>query len=263
MKISVVTVSYNSERTIRETIESVLSQIHPDVEYLIVDGGSTDATLSIVREYGSKITRWISEPDDGIYDAMNKGIGLATGEAVGFLNSDDVFADANALATIAQSFDAAVDAVYGDLVLTDGQGKRQVRYWQSQPYVLGSAQKGWAPPHPTLYIRREILLACHGFKKTYRYTADFELALRLFEIERIRTRYVPQTLVRMRLGGATTGSLKNIVLANLEAAQACRENGYSGGLWLIGRKLIRKIPQLFRRASSSNSDESGRGNSNP
>jgi glycosyltransferase involved in cell wall biosynthesis len=247
MKISVVTVSYNSEKTIRETIESVLSQNHPDIEYLIVDGGSTDATVSIVREYGNKISRWLSEPDEGIYDAMNKGIGLATGDAVGFLNSDDVFADANAVATIAQGFESGDDAVYGDLVFTDSSGSRQVRFWQSEPYVPGSAPKGWAPPHPTLYIRREILLACHGFKKTYRYTADFELALRLFEVERIRTRYLPSTLVHMRLGGATTGSIKGIWCANWEAAKACRENGYPGGVWLIVRKLARKIPQLFRR----------------
>lgn len=247
MKITIVTVSYNSEKTIRDTIESVLAQSHPHIEYLIVDGGSTDATLSIVREYGDKIARVVSEPDEGIYDAMNKGIHLATGEAVGFLNSDDMFANANAVATIAQGFEPDVDAVYGDLVLTDSVGKKQVRYWRSEPYVQGSAQRGWAPPHPTLYVKRDVLLACHGFKKTYRYTADFELALRLFEMQRIRARYLPHTLVRMRIGGATTGSLKGIVLANLEAAQACRENGYSGGGWLILRKLLRKIPQMFRR----------------
>jgi glycosyltransferase involved in cell wall biosynthesis len=248
MKISVVTVCFNSEKTIRDTIESVFAQSHPDVEYIIVDGCSRDATMDIVRSYGGRISRVLSEPDRGIYDAMNKGLQLATGDVVGFLNSDDCFASVDSLSWVAQAFDDTVDAVYADLAFVDRLGQPHKRFWRSGPYQAGACPAGWAPPHPTLYIRRGVLHKHGGFRAGYRYTADFELALRLFEVHKIQTRYFPRALVNMRLGGATTGNLADICRANLEASKACKENGYKGGGWFIMRKLMRKVPQLFIRS---------------
>lgn len=249
MKISVVTASYNAAATLSDTLKSVARQSHGDVEHLLIDGGSKDATSRIVEQHGQHLSLFVSEKDGGIYDAMNKGIRLATGDVVGFLNADDLLADDEVLSRIARCMeDPEIDAVYGDLVfVSQHDTSRVVRYWRPGKHRAGLCASGWMAPHPTFYVRRKLLLENSGFRLEYRLSSDFELMLRLFEIVKIRSVYLPTTLVRMRMGGATTGSLRNIVRGNLEAARACRQHGYSGGLGFIVAKITRRIPQFFAR----------------
>ena len=249
MKVSVITVCFNSAPTIVDALRSVERQSHADVEHIVIDGASADGTPDLVRAHGHRVTCLVSEPDQGIYDAMNKGLALATGEIVGFLNSDDVLASPDCVSRLVAAFqDDTVDAVYGDLVFVDRiDTDRALRYWRPGPHALGACAGGWMAPHPTFYVRRRILQDSGGFDLNYRLCADFELMLRLFEVQRIRSRYLASTLVRMRLGGATTGSLRNVIRGNLEASRACRRHGFGGGPLFIARKISRRIPQFFSR----------------
>jgi glycosyltransferase involved in cell wall biosynthesis len=253
MKISIITVAFNSAETIRDTIESVLTQVHPQIEYIVIDGDSQDATPEIVRSYGARISRFISEPDRGIYDAMNKGLALSTGDVVGFLNSDDMLLDQDSIAAIAAGFDSTqVDAVYGDILMVDPLQVLLVRrYWRPGTYQSGACARGWMAPHPTLYVRRDLLQSSGGFNLDYRLQSDFDLELRLFECMKMRARYLPRTLVRMRMGGATTGSLRNIIRGNLEAAKSAQRNGFPGGWRFIASKLARRLPQYWAQPGKS------------
>ena len=249
MKISVITVSYNSSATLGDTLQSVAAQTHPEVEHILIDGGSTDSTSDLVNQFGRHLAKYVSEPDQGIYDAMNKGLALATGDIVGFINSDDLFFESDTLAKIASAFsDADIDAVYGDIVMVDPV-KLQIihRYWRPGMFRQGAFAHGWMVPHPTLYVRRETLMATGGFNLSYRLQADFDLELRLFELMSVRSMYLPSTLVRMRMGGATTGSLRNILRGNIEAANSVQSHGFSGGVRFIINKMIRRLPQYWIR----------------
>lgn len=250
-KISLITVSYNSGQTIEDTIRSVAAQTYLNVEYLVIDGLSTDTTLSILDRYSKVITKVVSEKDNGIYDAMNKGIVLATGDIIGLINSDDVLADERVLERIAQTFsdNPDIDACYGDLcyVKSDDVDK-VVRYWRSSPHKEGRIKKGWMPPHPTLYVRRAIYEACGCFDLGYKIAADFELMLRFFEINRIRTRHIPQVLVKMRLGGTTNRNFRNIALQNLEIRRALSAHGIASSLTgFVSYKLFTRLLQFIRR----------------
>jgi glycosyltransferase involved in cell wall biosynthesis len=253
MKISIVTVCYNSEATIVDTLRSVGEQSYSNIEHLIIDGASRDNTLALVEQHGQHVKKVVSEKDHGIYDAMNHGLRLATGDVVGFLNSDDMFMDSDAVAQIAAAFTASsIEAVYGDLVFVDPlDTSKVVRCWRPGLHLVGACAHGWMPPHPTFYACREVLIKSGGFDQQYRLQADFDLMLRLFEIQAIRTAYLPSTLVRMRLGGATTGNWGNIIKGNLEAAHACRKNGFPGGLSFIASKIGRRVPQFFSRPVQS------------
>jgi glycosyltransferase involved in cell wall biosynthesis len=249
MKISVITVAYNSASTLSDTLKSVAEQTHPEVEHILIDGGSTDRTNELINQYGKHLVRYVSEPDHGIYDAMNKGLALATGEIVGFINSDDLFFDSDSLAKIASAFeDTAIEAVYGDIVMVDPVDLRKIRrYWRPGVFEGGSFARGWMAPHPALYVRRNILNSAGGFDLSYRLQSDFDLELRLFEIMKVRVKYLPSTIVRMRMGGATTGSLRNILRGNIEAANCVRKHGFSGGLKFIAYKILRRLPQYWGR----------------
>lgn len=249
MKVSIITVAYNSATTIADTLGSVASQTYGDIEHIVIDGASADDTMDIVRREGRHVACVVSAKDRGIYDAMNKGLSLATGEIVGFLNSDDVFASPDVIALIVEAFlRHPVDGVYGDLVFVDpGNLGRIIRYWQPGHHVLGACAKGWMAPHPTLYVRRSTLHRVGGFDLEFKLQADFDLMLRLFEKERIKTAYLPEVFVRMRMGGATTGSISNIVKGNLEAGQACKRAGFSGGLPFLVRKMASRLPQFLAR----------------
>lgn len=249
LKISLITVCYNSAATLRDTLESVAAQTHPDIEHLIIDGGSLDATLDLVRAHRRHPGLVVSEPDRGIYDAMNKGLALATGEVVGFLNSDDVLADPDVLARIAGAFESSpVEACYGDLVYVSARDTdRIVRYWQSRPYEPGLCRRGWMPAHPTFYVRRRVYERHGGFDESLRIAADFEICLRLLEVQRLPAAYLPTVLVRMRMGGASNASLRNILRANREVSRALRKHGYRGGWWPILNKLASKLVQLVQR----------------
>lgn len=252
LKISVITVCFNSAETIADTLRSVASQTHAEVEHIVVDGGSSDGTLAIIDRHRERLAKIISEPDHGVYDAMNKGIMLATGDVVGFLNADDVYADATALAAIAAAFGTpGVEACYADLVYVDKQDMRKiVRYWQPGEYRYGLFRTGWMPPHPTFFVRREVFERFGMFDLQYRLQADFELAMRFLEVHRIRTAYIPRILVNMRMGGMSNNSYVNILKGNLEAYRACRKNGLPVGIFFILRKLYSRLPQFFSRPPS-------------
>lgn len=227
MKISIVTATFNSARTIADTLDSIAEQAFDNVEHIVIDGQSRDGTLPILYSRKDRISRIVSEPDRGIYDAMNKGIALATGDVVGLLNSDDVFADRNSLLAVASAMqDADIDCCYGDLVYVDSSDLgRIIRYWKSRPFAPGLFRKGWVPPHPTFYVRRHVYERYGGFDLTYRLAADFELMLRFLEKHRVRSVHIPRVLVKMRLGGATNRSLSNIWRQNVEIYRSARKHG--------------------------------------
>jgi glycosyltransferase involved in cell wall biosynthesis len=226
MKITIVTASFNSAKTIKDTLDSVAMQTHTDIEHLVIDGASKDGTLEIVRSHTSKQIRLISEPDEGIYDAMNKGFIQAKGEVVGFLNSDDFYADASVLEKIAFEFqDPAVDACYGDLVYVTQDKRRIVRYWKSKPFSKGDFAKGWCPAHPTFYVRTSLIERLGLFDRSYKMGVDVEFMMRYLECGQIGAVYIPHVLVRMRLGGVSNQSWLNIFLQNMAIFAALRKNG--------------------------------------
>lgn len=227
MKISIITITYNSAKTLRDTIESVLSQSYPDIEYIIVDGKSKDETCDIVRSYGDRISRFVSEKDNGLYDALNKGIGMATGEVVGFLHSDDIYASTETVKLIAEAFIRfKVDSVYGDLVYVDQNDTSQIiRFWRSRKASRSRLLTGWMPPHPTFYVKRSVYEQYGGFNTSFRIAADYESILRFLVRFRITTFYIPLILIRMRVGGESNKSLKNVIRKSLEDIRAMRING--------------------------------------
>lgn len=250
MKISIITVSFNSAQYIEDCIKSVLSQSYKNIEYIIIDGGSTDGTVDIIKKYESKISKWISEPDRGIYDAMNKGISLATGDVIGFLNSDDVYYNSSVLENIAKLMENnLVDACYSDLVYVDKYDlKKIIRYWRSTEFNIGLLRRGWVPPHPTFYVRKFIYDKHGAFDLDYPLAADFELMVRFLNCYRIKAVYLPKITVRMRVGGATNQSIVNIVRQNFEIIRACKKNNIPLSLILFFTwKLYSRARQFFSR----------------
>jgi len=217
LKISIITVCFNSAETISDTIHSVASQDYPNIEHIVVDGGSTDGTLNIIANAPS-VTRFVSEPDKGIYDAMNKGIEMASGDVIGILNADDFYVNEFVLNQIARVFNSKdVDACYADLVyVKETDTSNVVRYWKSQPFKPGLFLKGWMPAHPTFFVRKSVYQQHGLFNLNYRIAADVEMLFRLLEVKQINTVYLPETIIKMRLGGTTNKSLKNIQKQNQE-----------------------------------------------
>lgn len=248
-KISVVTVSFNSAATIESTLASVAAQEKANFEHLVVDGGSSDGTVAIVERFREGIAHFVSEPDQGLYDAMNKGIAAATGDYVGFLNSDDVYAHPNVLSRIADALSVGVwDAVHGDLVYVSQTDPGKVlRYWKSKPYVPGMFEAGWHPAHPTLFVRRSLLRELGGFSTNYRFHADFDLMVRLFIAKRISSIYLPEVLVRMRTGGHSNRSIRNIYQGNRESYVIAKQFGVATSPLWIPRKLGFRVAQFFKR----------------
>jgi glycosyltransferase len=248
-RISIVTVCLNSAHTLGDTLASVNAQTLPDIEHIVIDGGSADETQDLVRTQGKRVVRFVSERDRGIYDAMNKGLALASGDVVGFLNADDAFASTNAAATIAAAFEQdEAQACYGDVVYVGADDpSRVLRYWRSGPYRRGQCAGGWAPPHPTFYVRREALLRHGGFDDRLRVAADFEMALRLLDVLGLPVRYIPEVLVRMRAGGVSNGSLRGILRGHRDMAAALRAHGLPAGWGWSAQRLARRVPQLLAR----------------
>jgi glycosyltransferase involved in cell wall biosynthesis len=249
VKISVVTVARNSASTVAGTVESVLAQAFQEIEHIVIDGASTDATLEIVNKVAKGRSKVISEPDGGIYEAMNKGLRLATGDVIGFLNSDDCYADSTVVSQIADVFqDDAVDACYADLIyVSDMRSKRIVRYWRGREYRDGLSLRGWMPAHPTFYVRRRVFERCGAFDTEFRRQADFELALRLLERYKISCVYVPRIWVHMLTGGMSNNSVLGIVKGNVEAYRACAKNGFHVTPMFLVTKLLSRVPQFFLR----------------
>lgn len=202
MKISIITICFNSENSIRETIESLKSQTYDDIEFIIVDGGSTDKTINIIREY-KFIDLFISEPDNGIYEAFNKGIKLATGEIIGFLNSDDTFINKDSVKIIANSFNNITDCVHGDLIFTNKKNKI-VRNWIGSAYKDGNFNKGWMPAHPTFYCKKWVFDKYGYFDEKFKIAGDFELMLRFLVKYKIKSHYIRKKLVNMKIGGVSS-----------------------------------------------------------
>jgi glycosyltransferase len=248
VRVTVITVTYNSAHTIADTLASVAWQTHVDLEHLVIDGASRDNTLQVVRNSGSRVAKVMSEPDHGIYDAMNKGIALATGDLVGFLNADDVFANRDSVASIvAEAQRTGSQAIYGDLVYVRAHDLSSVvRVWRSGAFAPARLRFGWMPPHPTFYVRAGALRDLGGFDTRYRIAADYEFMLRCLARPDALVGYVPQVLVRMRTGGVSNRSLKAMWRKSAEDLLALRRNGI-GGVGTLLCKNARKLPQFLGR----------------
>ncbi|MHC4120595.1 MAG: glycosyltransferase family 2 protein [Planctomycetota bacterium] len=252
MKVSIVTVCFDSDETIEDTIRSVLGQGHKDIEYIIVDGGSTDGTLEIIGRYEDRISTVISEPDRGIYDAMNKGLRSATGDILATLNSDDVYAEKTTVGQVEEFIrNNALDAAYGDLIYVDRHDVGRVRrFWQPGRYKKGAFCHGWVLPHPTFFCRKEIFEKFGYFNDKLQIAADFELMLRFIEKHRIKTGYLPKVIARMGTGGKAN-VLRGMIQGNREIIRSFRLNGLRLSPWFFIRKPMTKMSQLFRRPSET------------
>lgn len=248
MKISIITAVYNARGTVGDAIESILAQSYPDIEMVVIDGASTDGTLSALEAYKARLGVLISEPDKGIYDALNKGIAHASGDVIGFLHADDVLASEDSVRRIADAFsDPSTDAVYGDLVYVQKRDcGKVVRYWRAGEYLRPRLKTGWMPPHPTFYVRRSVYDQMGSFDPSFRLAADYDCMLRFLWQGAITCRYIPEVLVKMRVGGASNRSIANILRKSAEDYQAIRRNKV-GGLYTLVWKNVSKIPQFVMR----------------
>lgn len=244
--ISIITATYNSAETINDTIKSVLCQTNKDFEYIIVDGGSTDETIDIVKSYESEFSgrlKWVSEKDKGIYDAMNKGIKMASGDIIGILNSDDYYTSDDILQTIADAFKCQnVDAIYGDIhFIKDGVPDKCVRYYSSRLFSPFWLRFGFMPAHPSFYCKREVFDKSGLYRLDYKIGSDYEMMVRLFRKHKISSRYVPKDFVTMRTGGASNSNLQSRLTLIKEDVKACRDNGIYTNELFICLKFLYKI----------------------
>ena len=265
MKISVITAVLNNKDHLESCLKSISSQTYPDIEHIIIDGGSTDGTLDVIQKvmsqrsadtnHESLITdhvtrpmRVVSEPDSGIYDALNKGIRMATGDVVGFLHADDLYATDGVLKTVAECFERqSIDSCYGDLLYVDKDNtERTIRYWRSGDFSPNLLRKGWMPPHPTFFVRREVYEKCGVFDTSFKIAADYELMMRFLGRYGISTCYIPEVLIKMRMGGASNRSISNILLKSSEDLRIMRMHNL-GGLPTLLRKNLSKLPQFFKK----------------
>ncbi len=253
MKISLITVCLNAGETIADTIESIRSQSHPDIEHIVVDGGSTDETLSIIAQNRDVVSVLITEPDGGLYDAANKGISAATGEIVGMLNADDFYADDDVLKDVARAVSDGGDAVYGDLHYVDRKNPQTVvRNWVSGSYSRKSFLSGWMPPHPTFFIRKEAY-DLHGlFRSDFKSAADYELMLRMLYKHSLEPRYINRVLVKMRMGGKSNSSIANRIRANKEDRRAWTINGLEAAWYTLYLKPLSKLKQFAPASTKPN-----------
>ncbi|MDR2365316.1 MAG: glycosyltransferase [Zoogloeaceae bacterium] len=240
MKISIITVCFNAADTITATLRSVAAQTHQEAEHIVVDGGSTDGTLEHIAKHGKHVAHLVSEPDKGIYDAMNKGIRLASGDIIGILNADDIYADDAVLTRVANVMaDGGFDALYGDVeFFAPDNPKKATRRYNSRRFSPAKLAWGWMPAHPTLFLRRELFERYGLYRTDFRISGDYELIARIFKEGKLKYRYLPEVLVRMRTGGVSTSGWRNTLLLNREVLRACSENGIKTN-WF---KLLSKYP---------------------
>lgn len=248
IKISIVTVCYNSEKHIKTAIESVINQTYPNIEYIVVDGASKDKTIEIIKSYGNKITKFVSEPDKGIYDAMNKGFRMATGDYLAVINSDDFYINNNAIELVVNELNTKkTDSLFADLIyVEENNTNKQVRYWKSKPYQQGAFRKGWHPAHPTFFVKNEVYQKYGYFDLSFKLAADFELMLRFLEKYKITSCYLPQPIIKMRLGGTTNKNFKNIFNQNIECYKAFKTNGLKVSFLYPLFRLLPKLTQYFK-----------------
>ena len=253
MKVSIITVVYNGAATIAEAVASVLAQDYPDLEYIVIDGASKDKTLEILQGYADRIHVLVSEPDKGIYDAMNKGLTRATGDIVGILNADDLYAHPGVISQVVAAMTAAgTDTLYADLTyFKDSDPEAVMRYYSGKGFHLKRFEVGDMPPHPTFFVRRACYMAHGLFDTSYRICADFELMVRFLYVQRLSAHYLPAVLVRMRAGGISDGGWRGRHRVNVEIQRAMRQNGLHAPMWKIYSKYFRKIWQLFSRPKAT------------
>ena len=246
-KISIITVAFNSVRTIQDTIESILLQDYKNIEYIIIDAGSSDGTVEIIQSFGNKITYFISESDNGIYDGMNKGIKAASGDLIGILNSDDFYPNNFILSNVAKTFvNNQCDAVYGDLVYVRDYNKNKiVRYWQAGDYSALKIKNGWMLPHPTFFVKKSIYDRFGLYNTELKRAADYEMILKLLYKQNISVKYIPMILVNMRMGGASNSSLMNRIKANKEDGLAWTKNQLNKPMFIRIKKPLQKVRQFF------------------
>ncbi|MEW6118088.1 MAG: glycosyltransferase family 2 protein [Nitrospirota bacterium] len=249
MKVSIITAVFNNEAYIEDCIKSVSGQTYKDIEYIIIDGGSTDGTVNIIKEHGSGISKWISKPDEGIYDALNKGLGLATGDIVGFLHADDLYADKRVIERVVSEMTKHnVDSCYGDLLYVDKHDiEKIIRFWKSCNYAGNLFYRGWMPPHPTFFVKKKIYDNYGYFNTDFRIAADYELMLRFLVKHKITTHYIPEVLIKMRVGGASNRNLRNMIVKTAEDYKAWKINNLDRKFYTIPLKNISKLPQFFKK----------------
>lgn len=251
MKVSLITVTYNSDKTLRDTINSVLAQTYEDIEYIVVDGLSKDKTVDIIREYEPQFAgrmKWISEKDSGLYDAMNKGIRMATGDVVGILNSDDFFTSNDVIEKVVAGFTKDTDAVYGDIHFVNPDNlQRCVRYYSSKIFKRSLMKMGFIPAHPSFYCRKECFEKFGYYKTDYKIAADFDLLLRFIYVHQIRIKYLPVDMVTMRLGGASTDGWKSRLVMMNEHFRSFKENGVKTNRFWLSLRYFYKITEYIRK----------------
>ena len=248
MKITIITITFNSAKTLNHALDSVQSQTYKDIEHIIVDGASTDGTKELIEAYAKahKNVRWVSEKDKGIYDALNKGIKLATGDIIGFLHSDDVLYSADSIGQIATAFEqSGADVVYGDLQYCSDS--KVVRRWKSNDFDPSALKYGWMPPHPTVYVRREVYQQVGEYDEWFRISADYDMMLRIFK-SGFRSQYIPEVLVRMETGGASNKNTKARLSKTQEDYIALKKNHVGAGYLTVACKQLRKLRQFLRKS---------------
>lgn len=248
MKVSIITVTFNSAQYLQNAIQSVYFQDYPNIEYIIVDGGSTDETISIIQQNSSCVTKWISEKDNGMYDALNKGMTMATGDVIGILNSDDMLAGKDVISKIAACFqDQQVDSLFGDLIYVDAEQTDKIhRFWRGTKYNRSLFNTGWMPAHPTFYVRKDVVDQLGGYKTNYFSASDFELMTRYLYKHRISSYYLPELIVKMRKGGMSNGSLQKRIRANRRDYLALKVNRIPFPFAVSLIKPLRKLPQYVK-----------------
>lgn len=248
MKFSIITATYNSQSTILDTLKSVATQTYANIEHIIIDGKSTDNTLSIIKENSEKISKIISESDNGIYDALNKGIKNATGDIICFLHADDIYADNTIIEKTAKLFsEKQTDSIYGDLqYVTKEDTNKIIRYWKSGEFSFSKLKKGWMPPHPTFFVKKEIYNKFGTFDTNFRISADYDIILRLLGKHKISAAYLPEVMVKMRIGGESNKSFINIIKKMKEDVKVLKKNKLGNWHTVLLKNII-KIPQLFKR----------------
>lgn len=247
MKISIITVVFNAERYLRDCLVSVLTQDYSNIEYIVIDGASTDKSFEIAQDYKEQISVLISEPDNGMYDALNKGIAMATGDVIGILNADDILATNQVITNVVNLFNQKnVDAIYGDLNYVAPENVAQIqRKWRSSTAKPSDLALGWMPAHPTLYVKRKIFSQLGGYSQDYGSAADYELMLRFLYKNKLSTAYLPLLMVKMRSGGMSNQSMKHRYTAFLNDYAALKNNRVPFPFLALSLKKIRKIQQFF------------------
>jgi glycosyltransferase len=250
MKLSIITATYNSAKTIANNVASVNEQTYDNIEHIIIDGASLDNTLDIIQTNSKRNLIIRSEPDKGIYDALNKGLALASGDIIGFLHSDDLFFSNQTIEKIVQAFSVSdrVDAVYGDLIFVNEKASHKVvRYWRSKPFTTKLLKKGWMPPHPTLFMRRQVYESHGLFNVNLKCAADYDYILRVFQDETLKFLYLPEIITKMQIGGVSTKGFVNIINKKIEDYKVLKSNHISYPLSVLLLKNTIKLPQLLAK----------------